>query len=167
MNVAKLTANVLGACVSTSLAALSICSMLGAISCASHAFVSTASPSASSEASTALSSSVALASMSMFGIFIGGIHVALRLASLLFAILLLLLHFWLRVTEPSTLVAAADWISAHLLSPARRSLDLGREWDCIFFGVTDSLYMLAAARHAASVLASLRTAIGNFPALGT
>ena len=148
---------------SISLGLVSAISLLGAVSCATHAVVvgdvaqlSPASSPGSPLASSPLASSAALAAVAMLCVFVGGMQVAMRLCSLGFGLALIGVHLWLRTSDPAALANAADSLLVSVLLPVRNRLRLGPDWDCIFFGPADALYMLAAARHAASVLATLR-----------
>lgn len=145
---------------SISLGLVSAISLLGAVSCATHAVVVGDVAQSSSPpgipAASPLASSAALAAVAMLCVFVGGMQVAMRLCSLGFGLALIAIHLWLRTSDPAALANAADSMLTSVLLPLRHRLNLGPDWDCVFFGPADALYMLAAARHAASVLATLR-----------
>jgi len=146
-------------------------SLLGALSCTAHGIVMASAPpethSAAANSASPFSSASALAGVAMFCVFLGGVHVALRLCSLGFAILLLGTHLWIRTVDPASLAHAADSLLLSVMLPLRARLDLGEEWDCVFFGPPDALYMMAATRHAASVLAALRKSLVGLRSLAT
>jgi hypothetical protein len=152
------------------LAAVSTLSLLGALSCATHGLVMATSATAGAQpeeaaALTHLSSASALAGVAMACVFVGGVHVALRLCSLGLGMLLLAVHLWLRTSDPASLSRAADALLVSVMLPLRAAVSPGQEWDCVFFGPSDALYMMAATRHAASVLAGMRRLVAGVPVL--
>lgn len=147
--------------ISAGLGLVATVSMLGAMSCSAHAAVG------GSSSGQAMSSAAALGSLTMACVFLGGLGAAVRVCSLALAVSLMAAHLWMSAATAPDLVALADRMMAGLLMPARRVLDLGPAWDCVFLGPADALYMLAALRHAASVIGSMRSmAAASLAALG-
>jgi hypothetical protein len=149
------------------LAVASSLAFLGALSCGTHALL-VASPSASASGSSAAlqpaSSAAALASLALLCVFVGGINVALRICSLGMGVTLLAAHLWMRTATPMEMARGADAMLRGFLLPARDALQLGEPWDCVFLGPADALYMLAAMRHAAAVLASVAGSLQHLAA---
>lgn len=140
--------------VSCVLGVLATMSMLGAVSCSTHAVV--ASSAAGSAFSSALSGAAALGAVTLGCVFVGGLDIAVRVCSLGLASALLLLHLWLSAATAQDLAAAADRLTSDVLLPLKAAAGLDERWDCVFHGPADALYMASAVRHAASVLGSMR-----------
>jgi hypothetical protein len=158
------------------LAAVASLAFLGAVSCATHALLvvgpggdpqsagpvaRSSPPSASLQAA---GSAAALASLALLGVFLGGVGVALRICSLGLGLVLLAGHLWLRAASPLAMAEAADRLLRGVLLPARNALALPAEWDCVFLGPADALYMLAALRHAAAVVGAMVGSLGQLAA---
>lgn len=159
------------------LAAVASLAFLGAVSCATHALLvagpgsssphaaAAAGPEAPPSASLqAAGSAAALASLALLGVFVGGVGVALRICSLGLGLALLAGHLWLRAATPLAMAEAADRLLRGVLLPARNALALPAEWDCVFLGPADALYMLAALRHAAAVVGAMVGSLGQLAA---
>lgn len=149
------------------LAAVSSLAFLGAVSCGTHALlVGGLETRADAEGgpAQAAGSAAALASLALLGVFLGGVGVALRICSLGLGLALLAGHLWLRSASPLVMAEAADRLLRGVLLPARDALSLGPEWDCVFLGPADALYMLAALRHAAAVVGAMVGSLGQIAA---
>lgn len=136
--------------VSASLGIVATVAMLGSLSCMTHALVAPVA------IAPALSSAAALGSVMLGCIFVGGVGVAVRVCALGLAMSMLAAHAWLSAASAQDLASLADTLMASALLPARAALSPGEEWDCVFLGPADALYMLSAMRHAAAVLAGMR-----------
>jgi hypothetical protein len=159
---------------SLAMAVVSTLAFLGAVSCATHAVLiagppGTPPPAAAAADSTTLaaagshaaSAAAGLASVALLCVFVGGVNVALRFCSLGLGLAMLVAHMWMRTASAGSLAGTAEWMLRTVLLPARASMNLGQEWDCLFLGPADALFMLAALRHAASVLSSMMGALAG------